>query len=152
MSFCSLPERKSEALKKCHDSSKDIEQVRNCIRHQMPMTYICTIITDAEELLLSVENCKQRTRAESIQRWKQLLEIVKFQVLYSARHYFMECLQNSTLPKIKILQSIHFCVCLGLYIFTVTFETKERDNYKETFFEILKFNRILGICVLSVSM
>lgn len=35
---------------------------------------------------------------------------------------------------------------------SVTFKTKERDNYKENFFKVLKVNRILGICVLSISM
>lgn len=60
----------------------------------MPQTYIFTIITDAKELPLSVENYKQRTGAEQIKRWKQLAEIVKFQVLFLAPPYFMEYLEN----------------------------------------------------------
>lgn len=72
-------ERKSQALKRCNDFSKDIEQVRDCIRHSMPQTYTSTIIAHAKELLLSVGHYKQRTRAEQMQRWIQLLEIVKFQ-------------------------------------------------------------------------
>lgn len=60
----------------------------------MPQTYIFSIITNAKELLLSLENYKQRTGAEQIQRWKQLVEIVNFQVLYLAPRYFMEYLEN----------------------------------------------------------
>lgn len=58
----------------------------------MLQTYVFTIIANAKERLLSVHNYKQRTRAEQTQRWKQLLEIVKFQVLYLVLRYSMECL------------------------------------------------------------
>lgn len=119
----------------------------------MPQTYIFSIITNAKELLLSVENYKQRTGAEQIQRWKHLPERVKFQVLYLALHYCMECLENWDSKE----QSRFLHPSTSMFAYTskyssVTFKTKERDNYKESFFKILKVNRILGICVLSISM
>jgi hypothetical protein len=57
-------ERKSEVLRRCGNLYKDAEQVRNCVRCPKPWTFISTLITNAKELPLSLENYKQRTWAE----------------------------------------------------------------------------------------
>lgn len=57
-------------------------------------------------------------------------------------------------------RELHLLAPLSLLLFayptkysSVTFKTKERDNYKgRGFFAVLKVNRILGICALSISM
>ena len=52
-------ERKSRALERCNDFSKDIEQARDCIRHSMLQTYTSTIIALAKELLLSMGHLRR---------------------------------------------------------------------------------------------